>query len=447
MINLNNVPTKIRNGKKIYDWSNSIGTIIEIVDDDTKESVKVPIVKYEKTGARPIYVKYMGNEIPISTNHIEILKGDKIFGKYNGDFRFKIGDVINNIEIIDRKNIDNCKKYQYRCLECGEIGWIDETYLKLKANDFKHRCTIPITAPWMIPYFSGGYEEAKKYTHSSAKRIYPICPNCKNQSKKSVMIKSLYQMKSFQCICNDNISYGEKFFISFLEQLNIDFIHQYSLKGLRKIYDFYIPSLNAIVEIHGEQHYIDVPFFEVTHQKEQENDELKMQYALSHGISKYIVIDARKSNKEWLKEHILSSELSELFDCASIDWDACHRFTLKNRIFEVCEYIMKHSTQALREHDLECYMKKFHIKRFTLNHYIKMGNENFEWCDIKIKKKHDKTIEIIKDEKVIGTGHTYVEVAKYIKERDNIILLETEIRHVCIGDYKQYKGYKFRIVA
>ena len=71
MIRLDNVPTKIRNGKKIYDWTNSIGAIIEIVDDDTKESVKVPIVRYERTGGRQIYVKYMENEIPISTNHIE----------------------------------------------------------------------------------------------------------------------------------------------------------------------------------------------------------------------------------------------------------------------------------------------------------------------------------------------------------------------------------------
>ena len=440
MINLNNVPTKIRNGKKIYDWKNSIGTIIEIVDDDTKESVKVPIVKYERAGSRKIYVEYMEKQIPITTIHIEKLKGNKVFEKYTGDFRFKIGDVINNIEIIKTKNIKNCKKYQYRCLECGKIGWTTEYSLR---NNFKHRCTIPTTAPWMIPYFQG----ASKFTHSSNQRIYPICPNCKNQSKKSVMIKSLYQMKSFQCICNDNISYGEKFFISFLEQLNIDFIHQYSLKGLRKIYDFYIPSLNAIVEIHGEQHYIDVPFFEVTHQKEQENDELKMQYALSHGISKYIIVDARNSNKEWLKEHILSTELSELFDCTGIDWDTCHRFTLKSRIVEVCEYIMKHSTQPLEEHDLECYMKKFHILKSTLKYYIKMGNENFEWCNIKFEKKHKKTIEIIKDGEVIGVEHTYSEIAKYVQNRDDIILLPSEIRRVCIGEYKQYKGYKFKIVA
>lgn len=445
MIKLDNMPTKIRDGKKIYDWKNSIGTIIEIVDDDTKESVKVPIVRYERTRARPIYVEYMGKQIPITTLHIEKLKGNKIFEKYTGDFRFQVGDIINNIEIIDKKNIDNCKKYKYRCLDCREIGWTTEHSLR---NNYKHRCTIPITASWMIPFFQRGYEEAKQYTHSSAKRIYPICPHCQNQSKKSVMIKALYQMKSFQCICNDNISYSEKFFISFLEQLNIDYVHQYSLKGFRKIYDFYIPSFNAIIETHGEQHYIDsFNFTGKTLEEEQTNDEFKMQYALSHGISKYIIVDARNSNKEWLKEHILSTELSELFDCTGIDWDTCHRFTLKSRIVEVCEYIMKHSTQPLEEHDLECYMKKFHILKSTLKYYIKMGNENFEWCNIKFEKKHKKTIEIIKDGEVIGVEHTYSEIAKYVQNRDDIILLPSEIRRVCIGEYKQYKGYKFKIVA
>ena len=279
MIRLDNVPTKIRNGKKIYDWTNSIGTIIEIVDDDTKESVKVPIVRYERTGGRQIYVRYMDNEIQISTSHIEILKGNKVLGKYIGEFRFQIGDVINNIEIIEKKNVRNCKKYKYRCLECGEIGWVDETYLKV--NDYKHRCTIPTTAPWMIPYFPGGYEEADKYTHSSNQRIFPICPYCNRQSTKSVKIGNLYQMKSFQCVCNDNISYGEKFFIFFLEQQGIDYIHQW------------------------EQHYIDsIGFTGKTLEEEQENDKLKRQYALSHGISRYVIIDARKGNQDWLKDHI-----------------------------------------------------------------------------------------------------------------------------------------------
>ena len=280
----------------------------------------------------------MENEIPISTNHIEILKGDKIFGKYTGDFRFKIGDVINNIEIIEKKNIRNCKKYKYRCLECGEIGWVDETYLKV--NDYKHHCTIPTTAPWMIPYFPGGYEEANKYTYSSNQRIYPICPYCKRQSTKSVKIGNLFQMKSFQCVCNDNISYGEKFFISFLEQQGIDYVHQYRFKEFNKFYDFYIPSLNVIVEIHGEQHYIDsIGFTGKTLEEEQENDRLKRQYALSYGISKYIVIDARKGNQDWLKDHIEKSELHKLFDCTKVDWDICNQFTIKNRIKDICRYI------------------------------------------------------------------------------------------------------------
>lgn len=444
MIKLDNVPTKIRNGQKIYDWKNSIGSIIEIVDDDTKESLKVPIIRYDgNTGGRKIYVEYMRKEIPITTVHIEKLKGNKVLGKYIGEFRFQIGDVINNIEIIDRKNENNCKKYKYRCFDCKAIGWIEEHYLK--TTDYKHRCTIPTTAPWMISYFPGGYEEAQNYTHASAKRIYPICPHCKKQSKKSVKIGNLYQMKHFQCSCNDTISYGEKFFISFLEQQKIDYIHQYKFKGFSKIYDFFIPSINTIVEIHGEQHYIDsIGFTGKSLEEEQENDRMKMQYALSHGIVKYIVVDARKSNKDWLKEQIQKTELNNLFEFKNIDWDLCHKFTIQNRIKDICRYIMKYS-----EYELEEYAKKFHISDYMLRNYIKIGNENFEWCDIKIKRKVEKDIAIIKENEILDIKYscTYEDISKYVKEKYKVDILASEIRHVCTGRYKQYKGYSFKKIA
>lgn len=443
MIKLDNVPTKIRNGKKIYDWINSIGTIIEIVDDDTKESVKVPIVRYDRTGGRQIYVEYMGNEIPITTTHIEILKGNKVLGKYIGEFRFQIGDVINNIEIIDKKNDNNCKKYKYRCLDCKETGWTQENYLK--SNNYKHHCAIPTTASWMIPYFKGGYEEANRYTYSSNKRIYPICPYCKNQSKKSIKIGNLYQMKGFQCTCNDNISYGEKFFISFLEQNSIDFIHQYKFDDFNRYYDFYIPSLNIIVEIHGEQHYIDsFRFTGKTLEEEQENDKLKMQYALSHGISKYIVVDARKSNREWLKEHIQSTELSKLFDCTSIDWFACHQFTIKNRIVDICKYIMDYP-----DHKPQYYMKMFHLSENMLKNYVKTGNKSFDWCDIKLKNKHTKDIMIMKNNEVLCIKYscTYEDVSRFLMEKYQVNMLASEIRGVCTGKYKQYKGFVFKKIA
>ena len=441
MIKLDNVPTKIRNGKKIYDWTNSIGTIIEIIDDDTKESVKVPIVRYDRTGSsKTIYVNYMGNEIPITTGKISKLKGNKVLGKYTGDFRFQIGDIINNIKITEQKNVNNCKKYKYRCLDCGKTGWVDENYLK--NNDYKHHCTIPTTAPWMIPYFQGGYDEAIKYTYSSNKMIYPICPDCGKQSTRLVKIGNLYE-GFFQCTCHDTVSYGEKFFVSFLEQLEIDFVHYFRIDGLNRTYDFYIPSINAIVEIHGGQHYIEVSHFASrTLQEEQENDSLKMQYALSHGISKYIVVDARKSDPEWLKEHIESTELCTLFDCSIIDWNACSQFATKNIIADICKYITEHP-----EDGLDDYMGKFHVSENTLRRYIKIGNENFEWCNIIIKRKSDKTIAIIKDGKIIGTQPTYTEAARYLENKYNIHFLESEIRRVCIGEYKQYKGYKFKIIA
>ena len=44
---------------------------------------------------------------------------------------------------------------------------------------------------WMIKYFQGGYDEAKKYTKSSNQKIYFNCPTCgriKNKFTSELLI-------------------------------------------------------------------------------------------------------------------------------------------------------------------------------------------------------------------------------------------------------------------
>jgi hypothetical protein len=92
-----------------------------------------------------------------------------------------------------------------------------------------------------------------------------ICEHCSYESKLAV-----YQVvdKGFSCPkCSDGVSYPEKFFLEFLNQLNIDFEFQRTFdwskniqhtdQKLRgdKIYDFYIPLRNMIIETHGIQHF------------------------------------------------------------------------------------------------------------------------------------------------------------------------------------------------
>lgn len=57
-------------------------------------------------------------------------------------------------------------------------------------------------------------------------------------------------------------SHGEKALIEIFNKYNIDFIHEFTLPLYNKLrYDFYIPSLNILIEFHGGQHFFPVKFF------------------------------------------------------------------------------------------------------------------------------------------------------------------------------------------
>lgn len=59
-------------------------------------------------------------------------------------------------------------------------------------------------------------------------------------------------------------SHGEILIAKVLEQLNIEFIKEYSFKDFKSIsggrlrFDFFLPLCNTIIEYQGRQHYEDV---------------------------------------------------------------------------------------------------------------------------------------------------------------------------------------------
>jgi very-short-patch-repair endonuclease len=64
---------------------------------------------------------------------------------------------------------------------------------------------------------------------------------------------------------NNSISYGERKILKYLESNNIEYKHQFKFdecKNVNKlIFDFYVPSLNTIIEFDGRQHFEPIEFF------------------------------------------------------------------------------------------------------------------------------------------------------------------------------------------
>lgn len=96
-------------------------------------------------------------------------------------------------------------------------------------------------------------------------------------------------------ICGKKSSYCERFVYSFLKQANIEFIPQIEFKWLHnRFYDVYLPIYNAIIEIHGEQHYKPIKLNkhetpEETYKNTITTDKIKYDAAIQNNVLYFII--------------------------------------------------------------------------------------------------------------------------------------------------------------
>lgn len=252
-------------------------------------------------------------------------------------------------------NITNCKyklkdgqiytnnnvKMTWICNKCGEfnVPWNQilqgggcSVCCSREVNDIN---SIRTNRPDLIKYFLNE-EDVDLYTVGSEKFVKLKCPFCGDIKSKRI---SVLTKGGFYCdLCSDNISIPEKFIINLLNQKSVKFIPQYKSNWSdNKRYDFYIPYLNMIIEVHGEQHYKYTGRGRSL-KEEQANDLLKYNLAIRHGIKpeNYIVIDCRKSELEWLK-HETSIKLNKFFNLDSVDWYVVYEKSLQSNIIKAFE--------------------------------------------------------------------------------------------------------------
>ncbi len=460
-------------GEQKIDWNKCINKKVKGIYDDLK--FEIEIIDYE---SRYLYIKYLDEELfKINTSSfIKCMLGN-LLGKNTNEFKIKIGKIFindkQNIVITDRKYIKKYKKngsltnwkwYKYTCNKCGWTeGWIEESHLLKKVgcscckgiivvegiND------IPTTAPWMIKYFQGGYNEAKLYTKSSGKKIIPKCPECGRIRNKSIPISNIYINKSIGCSCGDGLSYSEKFLFNVLEQLHISFITQASkttFEWCNKLkYDFYIPNINTIIEIHGEQHYRETYRKGGLNLKEiQQNDETKKQLAKDNGIKNYLIINARHSNLKWIKNNIINSQLNYIYDLTNIDWVKAEEFAVSNFLKTICEFKRDNSDIPTSK-----ISQIFKISQVTVIRYLNKGNKIWDWVKynpmkektkvgIQLGKSSGKAVEIYENNISLGIFKSTMDLERKSEILFNVKLNHGHISNVCNGKINNYKGYTFK---
>ena len=278
---------------------------------------------------------------------------------------WNVGDQVGDLTIINRRALPNMlQEYQYKCNACGfdcskpvyiqgvyqSEYWTTGHVIKRSQNSGNRGCAcccgkvvqpgindVATTVSEVVKYFYDKIE-ANKWTKASEHKVRVVCPICNNTQPNEIAIHNLVDER-FDCFhCGNNISYPEKFMYFLLKEIGIDFeMHktfdwskevydEYDGKLHKREYDFYIPSINLIVEIHGSQHYrltfswdkandtLDV----LEHRQKIDKD--KQNLAEENGYN-YIAIDCNNSYMNYIKNNILHSKLPDLLDLSSIDWD------------------------------------------------------------------------------------------------------------------------------
>ena len=280
------------NNKGRYDWIKNIGKELYFEYDNISGIIKILDYKLYKVENKSntrgkITLQYKDNVITTSTSNLLKLNIPSLFNKqkHTKQYTYKIGDIIDKVyqssEVIEqcRISIKSTKSYE------TTRGY------KLKCNN----C---------------GYKYETREDRLSS------CP-----------------------VCGIRSTYSERFIFSIFIQSKIDFEVQKEFEWLvNRWYDVYLPKYDAIVEIHGLQHYEPVKLrnrknrsIEENFNKCIESDKLKQEAAINNGL-KYYVIDAREQDNLF-KE---AQAILDFIDFSQVSELECGRFAIYNSVKDIC---------------------------------------------------------------------------------------------------------------
>ena len=472
---LNILPTKegfgANKGKYVTDWNKCVGTKVDIRYND-KIYYGILILSYQRKEQK-VKVIYDSKEYLINTTIF--LKGNlpSIFNIQKPEYEYKIGEIItthsSKIKVLKQfRNDKNIKTYLMECQLCKFPNGKLFTY-EVNEHNVRQGKGCPCCAKQkLIPEINSVYatnteylkyfkniEDSKGTTISSSKKITFKCPICGEEKIDCMNNISYY---GFSCSkCGDGISYPEKFMFNLLEQLNIDFITEYSPEWIKpKRYDFYfkLNSKEYILEIdgglgHGKEKH---PKSNVSIEESQEIDTYKDRMAKEHDIEVIrIDCDYRHNDRlEYIKNNILNNEkLNQIFDLSKIDWLKCHEFSCSSRIHEACK-LFNNGIKSIGE-----ISKIMKMNYTTIIDYLKQGailglcNYSVDLAiEIRNTKNADKLKKIFCKPIICLNDNTIFESATEC-ERQSLNIFgfkidRRQIKKICDGEKDNYKGLRFK---
>lgn len=265
----------------------------------------------------------------------------------------------------------------YQGRRCGYCGSHKVHYKDSLAYNYPN-----ITKMIVIKENKLTFEDCYNIACKSGKKFYFKCPNCGTISNKKLQLNNITH-RGYACeFCSDGINVPERFMGSVLKELNVEFQTQLNKSIFdwceNYKYDFYIPTLNMIIEVHGEQHYKENSNWVRTLTEEQLNDRCKKHLAKKNGIKRYYTIDCRYSDFEYMKNNITKT-LGHLFDLSKVDWELAWG-ECQNSLCVKTWDLWNSGVHSIKE--IVCILK---LSRGAIYKYLKRGAEIGK-CDYMSKK-------------------------------------------------------------
>lgn len=282
-------------------------------------------------------------------------------------------------------------------------------------------------------------EDGYKYTFSSNKRAWFNCPNCGTPSLKTINNIATY---GFGCQhCSDSVSYPNKFSRALLDQLPINgYDCEYRPQWAEPYYydnHFWYDGIEYILEMDGDLHYKEQSISGKTIEQIQQTDRIKDELAHNHNIH-IIRIDCRKSDMEYIKSHILCSELNSVFDLSCIDWNLCDQNGQKNILKEACSLYTENNYTFAEIGDI------LHVHPATVSNYLRCGTK-FGWCDY-IPQREKPVLVVDEDDGILHVFSSMRKCEHDMYELYGISFSTHAISNAC-KTHKPYKGFNFRFAS
>lgn len=348
------------------------------------------ITKYDKN-TRTVYFSYNNNEYYMHTSNLLKCNIGFIIGYLSSEFKYNIGDIVNNYKIIEmiripKKNKKTYRAYKVECIKDKYITTVSECEL-----DRGRSCPVcdnkvvikGINDMWTthpaLANLLKNKEDGFLYTAGSNKKLNWVCPLC-NKEIKNKTISYIKRDMNVHCpYCNDGFTYPEKLMSNILSSFNVEFKTHYRIpnqtfkfenRDYIPEYDFYFEydDNKYIIEMDGDFHNKVHSKSNLTIKQIKEIDNQKDLLATKNNII-FIRIDCKYSNYDYILNSIKNSILSKMFDLSKLCRKEINKKAYSSNIVEACHLYMT------KTKNLNTISKILDIPYGTIYGYLKRGAE------------------------------------------------------------------------